>query len=112
MAICMFSLAGVPPLVGFYAKLSVLQALISSGQTPYLMLALFAVLMSLIGAFYYLRVIKVMYFDRPTFSAPITASMDVRAVLSINGALVLVLGVLPGGLMTLCASSIQKMLNT
>jgi NADH-quinone oxidoreductase subunit N len=112
MAICMFSLAGVPPLVGFYAKLSVLQALISSGQTPYLMLALFAVLMSLIGAFYYLRVVKVMYFDRPTSSAPIIASMDVRAVLSLNGALVLVLGVLPGGLMTLCAHSIVKMLNT
>jgi NADH-quinone oxidoreductase subunit N len=112
MAICMFSLAGVPPLVGFYAKLSVLQALISSGQTPYLVLALFAVLMSLIGAFYYLRVVKVMYFDRPTSSAPITASMDVRAVLSVNGALVLVLGVLPGGLMTLCANSIVKMLNT
>ncbi len=112
MAICMFSLAGVPPLVGFYAKLSVLQALISSGQTPYLMLSLFAVLMSLIGAFYYLRVVKVMYFDRPTSTASITASLDVRAVLSINGAMVLVLGVMPGGLMTLCAHSIVKMLTT
>jgi NADH-quinone oxidoreductase subunit N len=112
MAICMFSLAGVPPLVGFYAKLSVLQALISSGSSVYLMLALFAVLMSLIGAFYYLRVVKVMYFDRPTSTAAITASMDVRAVLSINGAMVLVLGVVPGGLMTLCAHSIVKMLTT
>ncbi len=112
MAICMFSLAGVPPLVGFYAKLSVLQALISSGQTAYIVLALFAVMMSLIGAFYYLRVVKVMYFDKGTSTAPITAAMDVRAVLSINGALVLLLGLLPGGLMALCANAIVKMLTT
>jgi NADH-quinone oxidoreductase subunit N len=112
MAVCMFSLAGVPPLVGFYAKLSVLQALISSGQTIYIVLALFAVLMSLIGAFYYLRVVKVMYFDKSTSTAPITAAMDVRAVLSVNGALVLVLGLLPGGLMALCAHAIVKMLTT
>ena len=112
MAICMFSLAGVPPLVGFYAKLSVLQALIASGQTVYIALALFAVLMSLIGAFYYLRVVKVMYFDKGTSTAPITAAMDVRAVLSVNGALVLVLGLLPGGLMALCAHAIVKMLTT
>ncbi len=112
MAICMFSLAGVPPLVGFYAKLSVLQALISSGQTAYIVLALFAVMMSLIGAFYYLRVVKVMYFDKGTSTAPITAAMDVRAVLSVNGALVLLLGLLPGGLMALCANAIVKMLTT
>lgn len=112
MAICMFSLAGIPPLVGFSAKLSVLQALIASGQTVYIALALFAVLMSLIGAFYYLRVIKVMWFDKSTSTAPISAAMDVRTVLSVNGALVLVLGIFPGGLMTLCSNSIVKMLTT
>ncbi len=112
MAICMFSLAGVPPLVGFYAKLSVLQALIASGQTVYIALALFAVMMSLIGAFYYLRVVKVMYFDKSVSTAPISAAMDVRAVLSVNGALVLVLGLLPGGLMALCAHAVVKMLTT
>ena len=65
MAICMFSLAGIPPMVGFYAKLSVLQALISSGQAVDIGLAVFAVMMSLVGAFYYLRVVKLMYFDAP-----------------------------------------------
>lgn len=109
MAICMFSLAGVPPLVGFYAKLSVLQALLASSQPVYLGLALFAVLMSLIGAFYYLRVVKVMYFEPPTQTAPIQAGADARSVLSLNGALVLVLGILPGGLMTLCAQAITAL---
>jgi NADH-quinone oxidoreductase subunit N len=110
MAICMFSLAGVPPLVGFYAKLAVLQALLASSQAFYIGLAVFAVLMSLIGAFYYLRVVKVMYFDAPTQTAAIEAGVDVRAVLSVNGALVLVLGILPGGLMTLCAQAIASLL--
>ena len=59
----MFSLAGIPPLVGFYAKLAILQALVTTASTPYIVLAVFAVVMSLIGAFYYLRVVKVMYFD-------------------------------------------------
>ena len=112
MAICLFSLAGIPPMVGFYAKLSVLQALIASGQTMHIALAVFAVMMSLIGAFYYLRVIKVMYFDEPLSQGEIVASLDVRVVLTINGALVLVLGLMPGGLMTLCATSILQMLNT
>ncbi len=112
MAICMFSLAGIPPLVGFYAKLAVLQALIASGQMVHIALAVFAVMMSLIGAFYYLRVVKVMYFDSPITAASVTASMDVRAVLSVNGALVLILGILPGGLMTLCANAIVQMLKT
>ena len=113
MAVVMLSLAGLPPLVGFYAKLSVLQALISSQQTSYLVLAIFAVLMSLVGAFYYLRIIKVMYFDAPqTPVLPITAPADVRVVLSINGALILLLGVLPGGLMTLCAQSINSIVKT
>ena len=112
MAICMFSLAGVPPLVGFYAKLAVLQALVSSGQGLYIALAVFAVMMSLVGAFYYLRVVKVMYFDAPITATTVSAPIDVRAVLSINGALVLILGIVPGGLMTLCARAIVKTLAT
>jgi NADH-quinone oxidoreductase subunit N len=112
MAVCLFSLAGIPPLVGFYAKLSVLQALVSSGQAMHIGLAVFAVMMSLIGAFYYLRVIKVMYFDAPITATTVSAPADVRAVLSINGALVLVLGLVPGGLMALCAQAIIKTLGT
>ena len=112
MAICMFSLAGLPPMVGFYAKLSVLQALIASGQTIHIGLAVFAVLMSLVGAFYYLRVVKVMYFDEPITASTVSAPLDVRAVLAINGGLVLGFGLLPGGLMTLCANAVAQMLNT
>ncbi len=113
MAVVMLSLAGLPPLVGFYAKLLVLQALISSQQTSYLLLAIFAVLMSLVGAFYYLRIIKVMYFDAPQSPVhPISAPADARVVLSINGALILLLGILPGGLMTLCAQSINGIVKT
>ena len=66
MAVFMFSLAGIPPMVGFFAKLAVLQALVSTDVTGYIVLAVVAVLMSLIGAFYYLRVVKVMYFDAPS----------------------------------------------
>lgn len=112
MTVCMFSMAGIPPLVGFYAKLSVLQALIASGQGLYIALAVFAVVMSLIGAFYYLRVVKVMYFDAPLTVSSVSAPLDVRVVLSVNGALVLVLGLLPGGLMALCADAIVRALAT
>ena len=114
MAIAMFSLAGLPPLMGFYAKLGVLQALISSRQTSYLVLAVFAVMMSLIGAFYYLRVVKVMYFDAPLShnAQPISAPADARIVLAINGALILILGIAPGGLVTLCAQSISSIVNS
>ena len=112
MAACMFSLAGIPPMVGFYAKLAVLQALISAGQGGHLALAVFAVLMSLVGAFYYLRVVKLMYFDAPMQTAPIVATADVRAVLTINGALVLLLGLLPGGLMALCAEAVARMMTS
>jgi NADH-quinone oxidoreductase subunit N len=110
MAISMFSLAGIPPMVGFYAKLSVLQALIASGQTADIALAVFAVAMSLVGAFYYLRVVKVMYFDEAVTATTVTADTDVRVVLSINGLLVLVLGIVPGALMSLCARSVAQML--
>ena len=106
MAIAMFSLAGVPPLVGFYAKLAVLQALIASGQGIYIALAVFAVVMSLIGAFYYVRVVKVMYFDEPLTASTVSAPQDVRTVLTLNGALILILGIVPGGLMALCARAI------
>lgn len=112
MAVCLFSLAGVPPLVGFYAKLSVLQALIASGQAGAIVLAVFAVMMSLIGAFYYLRVVKVMYFDAPITASTVSAGVDVRVVLSLNGALILILGLLPGGLMALCARAIVSTLGT
>jgi NADH-quinone oxidoreductase subunit N len=112
MAICLLSLAGIPPMVGFYAKLSVLQALIASGQALHIGLAVFAVMMSLIGAFYYLRVVKVMYFDRPITASMVAAPLDVRAVLSVNGALVLILGLVPGGLMALCADAVVQMLGT
>jgi NADH-quinone oxidoreductase subunit N len=112
MSLCLFSLAGVPPLVGFYAKLAVLQSLVVSGQALYIGLAVFAVIMSLVAAFYYLRVVKVMYFDEPLTVTTVTAPADVRVVLSINGALILILGILPGGLMTLCANAIVKTLGT
>jgi len=112
MAVCLFSLAGVPPLVGFYAKLAVLQSLVASGQALYIWLAVFAVLMSLIGSFYYLRVVKVMYFDEPITATTVSAPADVRLVLTLNGALVLILGILPGGLMTLCAQAIIKTLGS
>lgn len=114
MALGMFSLAGVPPLVGFYAKLSVLDALLSAQGLEYLLLAVFAVLASLIGAFYYLRVVKVMYFDPIPDHVPgrIDADQDVRVVLSLNGALMLLLGLMPGGLMTLCAQSMSSVLKS
>ncbi|NBX05247.1 MAG: NADH-quinone oxidoreductase subunit NuoN [Betaproteobacteria bacterium] len=112
MAMCMFSLAGIPPLVGFFAKLSVLQALVLAGGGVHIGLAVFAVLMSLVGAFYYLRVVKVMYFDAPVSLAPVGAPKDVQFVLSVNALLLLLLGLLPGGLMTLCAEAILQMRGT
>jgi NADH-quinone oxidoreductase subunit N len=112
MAVCLLSLAGIPPMVGFYAKLAVLQSLVASGDSFYLGLAVFAVAMSLIGAFYYLRLIKVMYFDEPITASGVVAPLDVRVVLCANGALVLILGVLPGGLMALCGNAIRQMLGT
>ena len=107
MLLLMFSMAGVPPTVGFYAKLSVLQAVANAG---YLWLAVVAVLFSLIGAFYYLRLVKLMYFDAPVDTAPIAPTLDVRIVMSVNGLAMLVFGILPGPLMALCLSSIQSSL--
>ena len=112
MTIFMLSLAGLPPTVGFYAKLSVLQSLVSTNVTGYLWLAVVAVLLSLIGAYYYLRVIKIMYFDEPVDTNPIVSTGDVRAVMSLNGIAVLAFGILPGGLMTLCVQAIVRALAT
>jgi NADH-quinone oxidoreductase subunit N len=110
MAICLFSLAGIPPMVGFFAKLSVLQPLIGSGQPMLIGLAIYAVLLSLVGAFYYLRIVKVMYFDAPITAVQPFASLEVRTVLVINGALVILLGLFPSGLMQLCLQAIVKTL--
>lgn len=107
MLLLMFSLAGIPPVMGFYAKLSVLQAVLGTGQ---IWLAVVAVLFSLIGAFYYLRVVKLMYFDAPTDKSPIIVHTDMRVALSINGSMVLLLGLMPGPLMTACANAIVKTL--
>ena len=112
MAIFMFSLAGIPPTVGFYAKLAVLQAIVSTNVTGYIVLAVVAVLLSLVGAYYYIRLVKTMYFDEPVDTSPIVSSGEVRALLSLNGAAVLVFGMLPGGLMALCAQAIYKTLAT
>jgi NADH-quinone oxidoreductase subunit N len=92
--------------------LSVLQALVLAGGSVHISLAVFAVLMSLVGAFYYLRVVKVMYFDAPLSRASVSAPKDVQFVLSINALLLLLLGLLPGGLMTLCAEAILQMMGT
>ena len=112
MAVLMFSLAGLPPTVGFYAKLAVLQAVVSTNVTGYSVLAVVAVVLSLVGAFYYLRVVKFMYFDEPTNRSAIVSSREVSVVLSLNGAAVLVFGLLPNGLMTVCREAIVKALAT
>ena len=101
MLIIMFSTAGVPPTVGFYAKLAVLRAVIDVGM---IWLAVFAVIFSVIGAAYYLRVIKYMYFEKAEDTAPIRSNFDMRAVMSANGLIVLALGIYPGALMGLCAA--------
>ena len=107
MLLLMFSMAGVPPTVGFYAKLSVLQAVINVGAWWSIPLAVFAVLFSLVGAYYYLRLVKLMYFDAPVDTAPIAPRMDVRVLLSLNGLFMLVFGIFPERLMWLCSYSIQ-----
>jgi len=110
MAMFMLSMAGLPPFVGFYAKLTVLQALVGAG---WLWLAVVAVMFSLIGAYFYLRLVKLMYFDAPGAGETIPASHagDARMLLSANGLAVLLLGILPQPLMTLCAYSVQMSLR-
>ena len=104
MAMLMFSLAGVPPFIGFWAKLGVVQAVLG---VSYAWLAVVAVLFSVIGAFFYLRIVKLMYFDEPTDDAVIGGSTFMRTVLSLNALLALLLGVVPGGLIALCQRAIQ-----
>jgi len=101
MLIFMFSMAGVPPTVGFWAKLSVLSAVI---DVDMLWLALIGVFFSIIGVFYYLRVIKLMYFDEPTSDEPLDNTLEMQIALSFNGVIILLLGVYPGALMSLCFS--------
>jgi len=108
MLIVMFSMAGVPPTLGFYAKFTVLQAALQAG---FLWLVVFAVLMAVIGAFYYLRVIKHMYFDEPQDTHPIQAPFDMRVVLSVNALALLVIGLMPQGLMSLCAYAVIRSLS-
>ena len=111
LLLSMFSLAGIPPLVGFYAKLSILEALIHAGHIG---LAVYAVIMSLIGAFYYIRVVKVAYFDEPEGEVEgQAASMGLitKWVLGVNGLLLIVLGILPNGLLELSIKAVQSSLN-
>lgn len=107
MLFVMFSMAGVPFFIGFFAKLSVLQAVVAAG---YFWLAVLAVVMSVIGAFYYLRVVKVMYFDEPVDESPIHAAPEVRVMLSANGLAIAALGLAPQALMSLCAFALLRSL--
>ena len=111
MALAMFSLAGVPPLAGFQAKLLVLQALVAAGRPLYMALAVFAVLISVVGAFYYLRVIKVMYFDEPAEAAPLETAPEKQALLALNGVMLLFYGILPGSLLAVCGDAVLRMLQ-
>ena len=105
MLILMFSLAGIPPTIGFYAKLSVLKAVIDAGM---IWLAVLAVMMSLVGAFYYLRIVKTVYFDEPTDTHALRPLPSAHALIAFNGALVLLLGLVPGPLMSLCADAVKQ----
>jgi NADH-quinone oxidoreductase subunit N len=108
MLITMFSMAGVPPTLGFYAKFTVLQAALQAG---FLWAVVFAVLMAAIGAFYYLRIVKLMYFDAPLDEAAINAPADMKFVLSINAIALLALGLMPQILMTICGVAIASSLQ-
>jgi len=107
MLVVMFSLAGIPPAVGFLGKLAVLQAALEAGWTA---LVVFAVLMSVIGAFYYLRVVKLMYMDEPVREISVEPRGDSRVLLSANALAVLALGIVPGPLMDLCARAVTASL--
>jgi NADH-quinone oxidoreductase subunit N len=107
MMVLLLSLAGVPPMMGFYAKLAVLQSVLGAGQ---LWLSIVAVMFSLVGAYYYLRIIKLMYFDDATDKSPIVAHGDMRVALSLNGVAIVALGLLPGPLMAACSAAIVRTL--
>lgn len=102
MAMVMFSMAGVPVFVGFFAKWLVIQAALNAGLV---WLAIIAVVFSVIGSFYYLRVVKLMYFDEPVTETPIDAPVDFRAAISLNGVIMLGLGIFSGSLIQICMSS-------
>ncbi len=108
LLIVMFSLAGVPPTLGFIAKFTVLQAALQAG---FVWLVVFAVLMAVIGAFYYLRIVKLMYFDEPQDRTSITSTPDMKVVLSINAFALLVLGLMPQPLMNVCVYAISTSLQ-
>lgn len=95
----LFSMAGIPPTAGFYAKFAVIEAVVQGG---FVWAAVFMVVMSVVGAFYYLRIIKIMYFDKPQEQPPIEADMDIRVLVSANGLLMILLGIFPGILMSIC----------
>lgn len=99
MLFVMFSLAGIPPLVGFMAKVAVLEALI---QVNLIWLAVLALLFAIIGSYYYLKVVKVMYFEKPTVQTAITFPWDTKVVMSLNGFVILLLGLFPGFLLNIC----------
>jgi NADH-quinone oxidoreductase subunit N len=103
MLLVMFSLTGVPPMAGFYAKLAVISAAVSAG---YLWLAVAAVMFSLVGAFYYLRVVKLMYFDDPVDTTPLERRIGFGALLSANSLSLLLFGILPQPLMAVCFAAI------
>ena len=105
MLLVMFSLAGLPPTVGFYAKFSVIEAAVNAG---FVWLAVAAVVASLVGAFYYLRVVKLMYFDDAVDRSPLDTRGDARVLLSTNGVLLLLLGILPQPLMGLCVIALTQ----
>jgi len=110
MTVFMFSLAGIPPTMGFYAKFAVLQSLITTNVPSYFVLALIAVLMSLIAAFYYLRVIKVMYFDESTLPVLKESTRGADVLLMLNAGAVLILGLMPSGLIAVCRDVIVRSL--
>jgi len=112
MSLFMFSLAGIPPLVGFYAKFAVLQALVSTGNQTYIVLAVIAVLLSLVGAYYYLRVVKTMFFDEPVDPSPVRGETGATVLLALSGVATLGLGLLPDGLMSVCRDAVLKALNS
>lgn len=111
MLLVLFSMAGIPPLMGFYAKFAVLKALLASAYAWTTALAIFAVIMSLIGAFYYLRVVKIMYFDAPTDSAPLSDDGAMKWVLSLNALLLLVWGIMPSTLTDWIAAAVQQAIH-
>jgi NADH-quinone oxidoreductase subunit N len=109
MLLLMFSLAGIPPLVGFYAKFVILGSVVSAGL---LWLAILAVMLSLVAAFYYLRIVKLMYFDDPADGAKLDPERSAQVVLAANGLLVFSLGLLPGPLLGVCLDAVRQALGS